>query len=56
MYWWKTPIEKTVRLSTSIYEYGDHSEEEMYQLIAENKVLKKSLNEVIVKLCKKMTA
>jgi hypothetical protein len=43
MYWWKTPIEKTVRLSTSIYEYGDHSEEEMYQLIAENKVLKKSL-------------
>lgn len=49
MYWWKTPIENPVRLSTSMYDYGvSHTEEEMCQLIAENKVLKKTLNEVIV--------
>ncbi|CAG2197866.1 GABBR [Mytilus edulis] len=53
LYWWRTPIEKTVRLSTSVYEYGGlNSEEEMYELIAENRALKKSLTEKASKLSK----
>ncbi|XP_076112984.1 putative G-protein coupled receptor 156 isoform X1 [Mytilus galloprovincialis] len=53
LYWWRTPIEKPVRLSTSVYEYGGlNSEEEMYELIAENRALKKSLTEKASKLSK----